>query len=572
MSRTTFLLIAISYYIVAMIIIAVVLVLISKKRKKKYLLQIAELERQKNLIISASILSELNKVESLINNDELRAQYDKWMERFNNIRDKDLPKISDMLNEIQIFYDEGDYKSLQTGLINTEMELNYIKTKSDFLLGEIKEITLSEQKNREKITILKSEYRAVVTEYNEHINDYTRIQKPIELQFENVDKLFSSFENAMDKNAYTEVGKIVKAIDGIVANLKVVIKETKDICEYGEIKIPKKIKDIQAIAKRLTNDGYNIDYLNIDYNIDEASKKITDIFQRLNVLDVEDSVFELKTMLDYFDSLYIDFDKEKLGKKLFDEYSKNILLKHAKLEKISNELYKKIDEIKYSFDLSDDDISVIVDIKDELLDINNNYDQIMNMYHNKTLAYSKLSREMEAINTSLAATEEKLFQTLRSIGNLKEDEKRAQSQLIEIKDILMKSKDKLNSYKLPVVPKKYYVELAEATDAVELMVGELEKRPISIKMLNMRVDNARDLVFKVSNTISETSKTAKMAEMAIVYGNRYRPINHEVDFGLTKAEDAFLKGNYKNSLEQAIRTLDIVEKGIYQKLLNEYKD
>lgn len=572
MSRTTFLLIAVSYYILAMIIVAVVLVLISKKRKKKYLTQIAELERQKNLIISASILSELNKVESLINNDELRTQYDKWNERFNTIRDKDLPKITDMLNEVQIFYDEGDFKSLQTGLINTEMELNYIKTKSDFLLGEIREITLSEQKNREKITILKSEYRSVVTEYNENINDYARIQKPIELQFENVDKLFSSFENAMDKNAYTEVGKIVKAIDGIVANLKVVIKETKTICQYGEVLIPKKIKDIQANAKRLINDGYNIDYLNIDYNIDEASKKITDIFQRLNVLDVEDSIFELKTMLDYFDSLYIDFDKEKLGKKLFDEYSKAILLKHAKLEKISNELYKKIDEIKYSFDLNDDDISVIVDIKDELLDINNSYDQVMNMYHNKTLAYSKLSREMETINTKLSMTEEKLFQTLRSIGNLKEDEKRAQSQLVEIKDILLKSKDKLNAYKLPVVPKKYYIELAEATDAVELMTQELEKRPISISMLNMRVDNARDLVFKVSNTISETSKTAKMAEMAIVYGNRYRPINHEVDFGLTKAEDAFIKGNYKNSLEQAIRTLDIVEKGIYQKLLNEYKD
>ena len=122
------------------------------------------------------------------------------------------------------------------------------------------------------------------------------------------------------------------------------------------------------------------------------------------------------------------------------------------------------------------------------------------------------------------------------------------------------------------VLKKYYVELSEATDAVELMVQELEKRPISINMLNMRVDNARELVFKVSNTINETSKTAKMAEMAIVYGNRYRTINHEVDFGLTKAEDAFLRGNYKNSLEQAIKTLDIVEKGIYQKLLNQYKD
>ena len=565
-------LIAVSYYIITMILIVVVLVVLSKRFKKKYLLQIAELERQRNLIISASILSELNKVEALINNDDLRAKYEKWQERFNNIKEKDLPKITDMLNEIQVSYDEGDFKTLKNQIVDTEMELNYIQTKSDFLLSEIKEITLSEQRNRERITILKAEYRGVVSEYNEHIDDYKRIQKPIELQFENVNKLFSSFEKAMDKNAYTEVGKIVKAIDGIVTNLKIVIKETKIICQYGEVLLPKKIEDIQAKAKRLINDGYNIDYLNIDYNIEETSKKITDIFQRLNVLNVEDSVFELKTMLDYYDSLYMDFDKEKLGKKYFDECSKSILLKHANLEKISNKLYKSIDEIKYSFDLTDEDIAVVVDIKDELLEINNSYERVMNLYHNKTLAYSKLSKEIESINTKLSATEEKLFQTLLSIRSLKEDEKRAQSQFVEIKDILMKSKDKVHSYKLPVVPKKYYIELAEASDAVDLLIQELEKRPISIRMLNMRVDNARDLAMKVYNTISNTSKTAKMAEMAIVYGNRYRPINREVDFGLAKAEDAFLRGNYKNSLEQAIRSLDIVEKGIYKKLLNEYKD
>ena len=572
MTRTTFLMIALGYYIVTMIIIVVVLVIISKRTKKKYLNQIAALEREKNLLISASILSELNKVEALINNDELKEQYEKWKVRFNNIKDKDIPKVTDMLNDVQQHFEEGDYKELQNGLINTEMEINYLKTKSDFLLSEIREITLSEQKNREKITILKAEYRAVVTEYNEHLAEYTRISKPIELQFENVDKLFASFENAMDKNAYTEVGKIVKAIDNIVANLKVVIKETPIICQYGEILIPKKIEDIETIAKRLVNESYNIDYLNIDYNINEANKKVADIFQRLNVLDVEDSVFELKTMLYYFDSLYNDFDKEKLGKKLFDEYSKSILLKHVKLEKISNELYKKIDEIKYSFDLTDEDISIIIDIKDELLDIRNDYDNVINVYRNRTLAYSKLARELESINTRLSDTEEKLAQTLRSIGKLKDDEKRARSQLVEIKDILLKSKEKVHSYKLPIVPKKYYIELAEATDAVDLMVQELEKRPVSISMLNMRVDNARDLVFKVSNTISKTTKTAKMAEMAIVYGNRYRTVNHEVDFGLAKAEDAFVKGNYKNSLEQALRTLEIVEKGISQRLINQAKD
>lgn len=55
-----------------------------------------------------------------------------------------------------------------------------------------------------------------------------------------------------------------------------------------------------------------------------------------------------------------------------------------------------------------------------------------------------------------------------------------------------------------------------------------------------------------------------MAETAIVYGNRYRVTNKEVDFGLSKAESAFLKGNFKSSLENAISAINIVEPGIHK--------
>ena len=100
---------------------------------------------------------------------------------------------------------------------------------------------------------------------------------------------------------------------------------------------------------------------------------------------------------------------------------------------------------------------------------------------------------------------------------------------------------------------------------------KLDKRPISIKILNLRVDTARDLVLKVYNTINETVKTARMAEVAIVYGNRYRVTNKEVDFGLVKAENMFAKGNFKSSLENAINAINIVEPGIHKRLLEEYK-
>lgn len=571
MGRTTFLLIAVAYYILTIIIVIIVLALISKREKNKLKKEIDELEKEKNLIISASMLSELNKVEALVNNDEMQIKLDDWHKRFNEIKDIELPKITDEINEIEELYEDKDYKELKNIMLKVDFELNNLKTKAGFLLDEIKDVTLSEERNREVITKLKATYRDIYSNYKDYEEEYSIIKVPIELQFENVDKLFQAFEATMEKNAYTEVGRIVKAITDIIDNLKVVIEETRPIVNLGKNLIPKKIDDIKNISEKMIKEGYNLEYLNIDYNIKEANKKIQDIFQRLNVLNIEDSLFELKTMHDYFDSLYNDFDKEKVSKKIYEEYSRSILIKATKLEKINNELYKKIDDIKYSYDLSDDEVAVIVEIKDEIMNIRASYDKIVDVARSKIMAYSRLAKEMEIINAKLIKTEEKLNGALKSLGSLKEDELRAREQLDEIKTILNQTKEKVRSFKLPSVPKNYYVELSEAMAAINELVKALDKRPISIKILNVRVDTARDLVLKVYNTINETVKTARMAEVAIVYGNRYRVTNKEVDFNLIKAENNFLKGNFKNSLENAINAINIVEPGIYKRLLEEYK-
>lgn len=571
MSRTTFIFIGILYYVFTVILIIVVLNLINKKERNKYKTEIANLERDKNLIVGASILSELNKVGALINNDVMQKKYDDWQARLKEIKEVEVPKITDGLIEIENAFEDKDYKSLKPKIAALELQIAYVKTKSNFLLDEIKEITLSEEKNRETITKLKSEYRAILTKYNTNKIDYDEASTPIELQFENVDKLFSAFEVAMEKNEYTEVGKIVKAIDDTIGNLKVVVEEAPSIIIMGKKLIPDKIADIQKITTKMEKEGYNLDYLNIDYNITESEKKINDVFGRLNVLNLEDSVFELKTILDYFDSLYHNFDKEKLSKRIFEDFQRSILIKTTKLEKISNDLNKKMDDLKYSYDLSDEDVSILDVISEEIVEIKDDYNRIIEMHRRRVFAFSRLSKEMEILNSKLLKTEEKLEQTLRSLGSLKEDEKRAREQLDEIKRILNQAKNNIHSYKLPVTPKNFYVELSEAAASIQDMMKELDKRPISIKTLNTRVDTARDLTLKVYNTTKEAVKTAKMAEAAIVYGNRYRAMYKDVELGLIKAENAFYKGNFKISLENAINAINIVEPGIHKKLLEEYQ-
>ena len=122
MTREMFMLFAIGYYFLTMIIIVIVLLVISNKTKKKYLAQINELERQKNLVISAGILSELNKVESLINNDDLRKKYESWQKRFNEIKNDDTPD-----KETELYYKQ-DLKCRNKNCSNYDKVIETIST------------------------------------------------------------------------------------------------------------------------------------------------------------------------------------------------------------------------------------------------------------------------------------------------------------------------------------------------------------------------------------------------------------------------------------------------------------
>ena len=375
----------------------------------------------------------------------------------------------------------------------------------------------------------------------------------------------------MENNDYAEAPKIVKALGDTIGNLQSVIEDAPSIILMGKKLIPNKIENIKSLYEKMLKEGYVLDYLNIEYNITEAEKKLYDIFDRLNVLNLTDSIFELKTILSYFDSLYTDFDNEKQARRTFDDSSRKIAIKCKKLLGIIKNLSSKIEEIKYSYDLTDEEVKVIDELNLSIKAIYNDYEIIVEKYRNRTFAFSKLSKELERLNASLNEKEEKLEYTIRTLSSLKEDELRAREQLDSIKLILNNSKEKINNYKVPLIPKNYYIELSEANDAIEAMMDELDKKPIRIKVLNTRVDTARDLVLKLYKTTSDIVKNAYLAENTIVYGNRFR-ITTKNDELLGKAENLFYEGKYKESLEVAINVVALYDNNIHQKIMNLIKD
>ena len=566
MEDKTYIILGIAYLILAIILVVVVLVFINKHDKKKLQGILTNLELDKNLIISANILTELNKVGSLINNKNLEIKYNNWKERYKQIKEVDMPSLENKLNDLEALIRDKKYKDFVKDSSKLELEIYYIKSKSDFLLDEIREITLSESKNREIVTKLKKDYRDIYLKYNNSPSDYEGINNTIELQFENIDKLFNAFELAMENNDYSEASKIVKALTDNIGNIGIIIDEASSIILMGKKLIPDKIEDVKKIYDRMTKEGYLLDYLNIDYNISEAEKKLADIFDRLKVLNVNDSIIELKTILDYFDGLYGDFDKEVEAKKNYDSLSRKIAIKNKKLSAIIKNIISKIEDIKFSYDLLDEDVKVIDDLNLTIKGLQNDYDIIIENFRNKSFSYSQLYKELELINNRVSVTEEKVEQTVKFLSSLKDDEIRAREQLDEIKNILESSKEKMESFKLPIIPKDYYVELSEANDALDNMIDELNKKPISIRVLNLRVDTARDLVLKLHKNTSETIKNASLAESTIVYSNRFR-YNNKINNALNRAEDYFYEGRYSDALELAIKAVSDVNPNIYNEVM-----
>ena len=559
------LLITISAFILAVILIIVTIVIIKRNQNKKYKKEIEELDIRKNNWIGVPVLSEITKVKELIKTDNLKNKLDDWDNTFTTIRDEKIPELTDLISEADFLIDRKDYKQAVKKITNIEIEINSLKKKTDHLLEEVKLITNSEERNRALITKLKIVYREDQNKFERSKKEYGVIADYLEKEIDNIDDLFAKFEKAMDNNDYVSVEKKINLLDDKITKLGKLLEDIPTIVLMATVLVPNKIDEAITYYYRMKRDGYPLDYLNVEYNIKEIKNKIDNIMENLKKLELGESIIELKTFIEYFNELYNDFDKEKECKDLFRQNIKEFSYKIDNINKVVRDIYLQIDDIKYNYNLSDEDINKFSILNKNLEKINQDYKILVDQGKMKTFAYSKLVDELNGLSLKLSRLQDDLDFQLRSITSMKDDETRAREQLATIENLLKKAKYRLKDYKIPVIPSSYYIELTEAQDAIREIIKELDRKPIVIKILNIRVDTARDLVFKIYNKTNDMIKIASMSEKIIIYGNRYRSSYEEIDIALTKAEELFKRGKYKESLDLSMKCLSFIDKNVTEK-------
>ena len=552
-------LVIITTIIIAAISAGITFLITRRNNSKRYKNKVYELDTSKNSLINVKILSEITKVRDLVKTDNLKHKLEEWDGAFSYIKDTMIPSITDEISEVDFMIDRHDFKGAIKKITSIELLIDKMQRRSQKLIEEIQIVTNSEERNRALVTKLKIDYRELQSKFNRCYKEYGELVTRIEEEFKGLDNKFLAFEEAMDNNDYVEVERIVITIEEDLNKLKDILDNISSLLIMASVLIPSKIDEAKVLYGRMIRDGYPMDYLNVEYNLEEIKKKTDTIMEGIRDLKMNDVNVELKAILEYFNSLFSDFDREKECKDSFKEGCKKFRYKLEKVNKVVYDIYIQIDDIKVTYDLTDEEINKFSELNRNLENINDDFKRLLEQGKAKTFAYSKLYDELDGLGLKLSRLQDDLDYQLKSITSMQDDEYRAKEQLNTIQDLLKKAKMRLKDYKLPVIPSSYFVELKEAQDAIREIVKELDKKPIVIKILNIRVDTARDLVFKIYNKTNDMIKASDLSEKMIIYGNRYRSINVELDQGLDVATTLFYKGQYEKSLEESTKAISLVE-------------
>ena len=545
--------------------LAIFLFFFLRKRKKNKLINgINELEFKKNELEGRPVLTELSKIEEIAKSEQLEEKVNEFKERYSEAKER-LSKITDQLVSLDEFVTNREFKEYYDKYSEIESELYEIEEEINSILEEIDDIASYEEKYRDIVTKLKVRYRTLEKVYANKEESFGDIKKVIKMQLENIEKRFADFDLVMEEKLYNEVILVVKSIDTMIDHLGIVMDELPDILLLLNDLIPGRIEDLKIEYDKMVEEEYPLEYLDFPTNIEKIEKHKNDIMDRAKVLNITDSLFDAKVILEYLDGLFKDLEIERNAKKTFELNNEEFAKRLKLVDTAIKDVYNQMDDIKSLYGLKESDLEVIDNLSLKTSSLNKDYKKLLREVKRGKNSYVKENIDFNVLIASLDRLSDEVDRSIKSLGSMYEDELRAREELRNMNELLIKCTSRVRCFRFPIIHEDYKIEVEEAKEALEAVKQELESKPIIIKTLNMRVETAHDLIFKLNIRTNDLIKYAYFTELMVVYSNKFKKEKNLSD-ELSKVEYLYSQGEYKESYNLCLKIMDMINPNSSKKI------
>ena len=425
-----------------------------------------------------------------------------------------------------------------------------------------------ENQQRGQITELKEMFRQAKTDLTARSVQLSPSLPALESRLSEIEKAFTSFEEWMYAS---EFGKAKEKMEEIQVNLEELrhwIDELPELIGLANGVIPKQIDEIADLAKRLNAKQVYTRHLEVENNlalIQETTQQDQISLSRCQVKAVQEHLRENQKRLA---QLLGSLQNEEIAK---DDVNKNIDLLSAGLLEIKNMHAQLTEHLKKDAgrfgwenlnDLLNEKQKSIVLLETQLA-------QSLKVVDENSMPASSLMLKLKESLQDVHNTKNDLSHAFERLSSARNDEDRAKKQLLKLHLIMNEIQVKIRKFKLPVISETYEGDLRKSYQYVNSIAKLLEESPLDIQLLNATVNDAIDHIYKLYNNVNNLVGTVEMIENTIVYGNKYRSQDTELDTQLTRAELLFRNGDYTQAIKVAIAAVESVQPKHFEGLIKE---
>lgn len=559
---------------VAVVILIIIVVVLTSSRKKKYELFLEKAKQfdvEKTRVINLPVNSELAKLELVIKDKDLLLRLEEWKNRWDAIHYKELKQCTNTILEYEDLVEKKKFRFAENSEVACKGAIQDLRIVTQELLDEIVELSKCEEENRALVTQLKIAFRDTKKKFSANEPLLLLVKTEIETEFIKLNNMLIDLERIISINNYDKTKEIVDVISNSLKKVDIMVDKLPDILLIVKQLIPRKIDYLEAVQLEAVQNNVYIGHLTLDSRLSEAKQMVDKCLEKIKQLDLIDIDSELEGVAKYLEELeeivLYEIQSRKNAQESLDELTSLVKRSYYMIDDLGRE-YIKVQTLYEMNDFEEIDVTVYYDKYEVIKEKLTPYLELVPHEHS---SYMQVNQELKMLLVEVNRFFEEISRQLDSILRMRADEQRAKEQIIEIKALVDEANKIVRDAKLPFIPDDFGILADDANYAIEQIIIELTNTPIDITTLNIRVDTALELAFKLYERTKIVVKEAKMVEAGVLYGNRYRSSYEFVDEGLAITEKLFYLGKYNDALTNTINVLEKVQPGFYSWLMAHFE-
>ena len=479
-------------------------------------------------------------------------KHEKFSRRFKEIYENDDKFAESMLKQLNALISNKQFKNIKTVIIDTKKAMKVFEDKVNTLDNDLYTLIKPEEDSRQSILKLKENYRRVKQNFYANSNDLDLVSSSINQVFDKLDQMFVEFETHIESAEYDDAQALLPTIGKVVSALESALSQLPNLCILVNAVVPEKIEELKREYDDMEAKGLPLYNLSFPMKLGEWNNDLNIIRTRLTKLQIANIMESLDTLQSEIEETRELLNNEEKDKIYFETNNKEIYQNVIDLEKTFLKICSLLPEIYKTYVVTADRSEKVEHLKQVMNNLGSTKQSLDNYIHSSMKQpYSTLKSKLDELSAQYDIAKEGIEEFKQYVEFLKTSSEEAYTLVFVYYYRLKQVESLLREIAIPEFSEPYHVRIEDCYDLLNEIDKAIKVQPIAVDEINDKVSNLKTSANALFDEIENKFREMQLAESAIVYANRDRNHQEDVNQQLSALEKEFYHGEFVKVYHEA---------------------